>query len=398
MSSKDTYVQQDFPMEEYKTRSERARELMTKSGLDALMVTGDFTAAFNYRYLSGHLPRDYQSTFSRPHILLLPKSGEPLLIVYALNERDAKAASWVGDVRSYTQPFSYEIVEKALKDLGLQRGKVGAEIGLDQRMMMPFLEFQKIIKAFPDLHFEDASELFWSMRMVKSPREVECIAKADEINGAALEHCFATLHEGDTEIDAAKKIATYMIEHGAYRPPHDQMTINSGPEWRTGFLAPKNKPLRQGDVIFIDSGCVINGYWGEFNRMATVGPASDRQRKNHRMIKEIVQGTLKHIKAGITSSEIMRKFIAAYKDHGLDAPDYYSKYPFMHLAHGIGLTSSEPMLIRIDNDSRLQAGMVFSVEAYYKDIENYGSEEDVVVTEDGCRILSKPDEALYTVT
>src|SRR5579875_1423190 len=394
---RDSYVQQDFPIEEYRSRAERARSLMNTFGFDALMVTGDFCSAHNYRYLSGHLPRDFQANSARPHILVLPKEGEPIIVAYCLTERDAQVSSWVKDVRSYTQPFTFELVRNAIKDLGRDRAKIGAELGVEQRMAMPFREFHKLEREFPDLRFEDASELLWSMRMVKSPKEIECIAKADEINGKALEYCFNELHEGDTEIDAAKKVCSYMINAGAYRPPHDQVTVNSGPEWRTGFIAPKNKPLAKGDVVFIDSGCTINGYWGEFNRMATVGAPSERQKKNQEMIMKIVQGSLKYIKAGVKSSEVMKQFVNKYKEFGLDPPGYYLKYPFMHLAHEIGLESSEPMLIRMDSDIELKAGMVFSVEAYYKDVENYGSEEDIVVTEDGCRVLSKMDEGLYVI-
>ena len=398
LSKEPTYVQHDFPLTEYKSRSERARDLMKTYEFDALMVTGDFCSAHNYRYFSGHLPRDFQANTSRPHILLLPTKGqEPILIAYTLTERDAQLTSWVKDVRSYTQPFSYEIVLDAIRDLGLQSARIGAELGLDSKISMPYKEFFKLQKEFPDLHFEDASDLFWNMRMVKSQSEIDCIAKADEINGKALEYCFNELREGDTEIEAAKKICTFMINAGAYRPPHDQVTVNSGPEWRPGFLAPKDKPLKRGDVVFIDSGCVINGYWGEFNRMATVGSPSDRQRRNQEMIMKIVQRSLKHVRPGVKSSEIMKRFTQEYREFGLEPPSYYLKYPFMHLAHEIGLESSEPMLIRMDNDMELKQGMVFSVEAYYKDIENYGSEEDIVVTEDGCEVLSKMDEGLFVI-
>ena len=398
MSLHDSYVQQDFPLDEYRSRSERAMELMKVYGFDALMISGDFCSAHNYRYFSGHLPRDFQANTSRPHLLFLPKQGnEPILITYSLTERDAQLTSWVKDVRSYTQPFSCEIVCEAIRDMGLQSAKIGAELGLDSKLSMPYREFFKLQREFPGIHFEDASELIWSMRMIKSQREIECIAKADEVNGKALEYCFNELREGDTEIDAAKKICTFMINAGAYRPPHDQVTVNSGPEWRPGFLAPKNKPLKRGDVVFIDSGCVINGYWGEFNRMATVGTPSERQRRNQEMIMRIVQRSLKHIRPGVKSSDVMKLFVQEYKELGLDPPSYYLKYPFMHLAHEIGLESSEPMLIRMDNDMELKQGMVFSVEAYYKDIENYGSEEDIVVTEDGCKVLSKMDEGLFVI-
>ncbi|MBI4257576.1 MAG: aminopeptidase P family protein [Thaumarchaeota archaeon] len=396
---KDHFVQRDFPAEEYQAHSKRAIELMEEMGLDALMVTGDFTSSLNYRYLSGHLPRDYQSNFSRPHVMILPKNGEPILIVYVLTERDAQLASWVKDIRSYTQPFSFETVRQALLDLGLQKSKIGVELGVEHRMAVPYGEFDKLRKAFPEGSFDDAADLLWSMRMIKSPREIQCIQKADEINIGALEYCFSQLREGDTEIDAAKHILNHMVEHGAYRPPVAQIIVNSGPEWRTGFFPPKEKTLKKGDLIFIDSGCIINGYWGEFNRMASVGPASDRQKRNHKSILTIIQNTIREgIKPGVKSSDLMKFFISQYKNMGLDPPSYYGEYPFMHLCHGVGLQGSEPPFIRIDSELELKAGMVLSVEAYHKDQEVYGSEEDILITENGCKVLSRMDEELYTIS
>ncbi len=61
----------EFPVGEYQQRVKRARALMAESNLDALMVSGDYLYSANYRYLTGHLPRDFQSNTARPHILLL---------------------------------------------------------------------------------------------------------------------------------------------------------------------------------------------------------------------------------------------------------------------------------------------------------------------------------------
>ena len=51
----------EFPENEYQERVERAKCLMNEANLDALMVTGDSLYSANYRYFSGHLPRDYQA-------------------------------------------------------------------------------------------------------------------------------------------------------------------------------------------------------------------------------------------------------------------------------------------------------------------------------------------------
>lgn len=79
-----------FEDSELIARAERARSLMEESSLDALLVSGDFSAGMNYYWLSGHMPRDFQLNHSRPHLMVLPLRGEPFLYVYDVNAANAR--------------------------------------------------------------------------------------------------------------------------------------------------------------------------------------------------------------------------------------------------------------------------------------------------------------------
>ena len=95
-----------FSPKEFELRVSRAQAMMERERLDAIIVSGDFSAGMNYYYLSGHLPRDYQSNFSRPHIMVLTKNGQAGLLVYNVNRENAADTSWVKDIRVYGPPFS----------------------------------------------------------------------------------------------------------------------------------------------------------------------------------------------------------------------------------------------------------------------------------------------------
>lgn len=393
----------DFSRQEYEGRVHRAGELMRRDGLDGLMVTGDFTAAPNYRYLSGHSPRDFQANFARPHIMLLTADGRAALVVYNVTAENAADTSWVTDIRQYIQPFQVDEVIQACQDLGLSRGRIGAELGLEQRLMMPVGEYQRLTAALPAATFVDASDLLWDLRMIKSPAEVECIRQADVINHKALKAALENMRPGMTEADVFRTVAAVMIAEGADRPPFSQILSTSSPKFRKGghrsrFLGPSTEPLQPGDLVFVDSGCVISGYWGEFNRMGVVGKPSARQLKTHQIIREIVQRSIAEaFKPGNTHRQVIEHMAGLYRAHGL-AEDQYHRYiahPFAHLGHGIGLSSSEPPLTRYDNADVLLPGMTISVEAYLKDEIVYGSEEDILITETGAEILSQIDVGLY---
>lgn len=395
-----------FTAAEYRRRKERAMELMKHDGLDALMVTGDFSAAMNYFYLSGHLPRDYQSNFSRPHVMILTQGGNAVLIVYGVNVENARELSWVEDVRAYAPPFAAEALYQPLVDLGLERARIGAELGVDQRLWLPFLEFRRLESLLPHAAFVDASATLWDLRMIKSQEEIEYIRFADGVNHRALTRMFAATKAGDTEQDVMRRTAAYLVEEGANRPPHSQILVVSEGKARSKghrarMLGPLDMPLEEGNTLFVDSGAIYNGYWGEFNRMGVVGRPSSRQLDNHRKIREIVQrSATEAIRPGVTFREVIEHMVELYDGLGLDESQYsnYIGPPYMHLLHGIGLNGSEPPFVRMDSEEPLQVGMVMSLEAYLRDDGiTYGSEEDVAVTEDGCEILSELDTGLYVM-
>jgi Xaa-Pro dipeptidase len=394
-----------FSNDELTARAERARALMSHRGLDALIVTGDFSAGMNYYYLSGHMPRDYQLNYSRPHIMVLPLDREPFLLVYEVNEENARAISWIQDVIPYSPPFSSEVLAREIKARGLDSANIGAELGLDQRLAMPIQEFDFLRSALPAARFVDASQLLWSLRMIKGPEEIDHIREAGRINDEALHHAFTRIKAGDSEVDVARAVGAAIVNAGAVRPPYGQVLIMSQAKsrdlgHRSRMLGPSPEhTLGRGDLLFVDSGAVVSGYWGEFNRMAVVGRPSERQKSHHDRIRTIVHRSVDEaLKPGRSFRQIIADMASYYRDLGYEEWQYanYLGPPFMHLCHGIGLASSEPPFVRWDSTEILEPGMVLSCEAYLRDEGmTYGSEEDVLITGDGCEVLSNRDPGLF---
>lgn len=396
-----------FERGELIARADRARALLERDGLDALLVTGDFSAGMNYFHLSGHLPRDYQLNYSRPHAMVLPREGDPFLFVYGVNEPNARAQSWVEDVVAYAPPFSGAALAAAMAERGLGRGRIGAELGVDQRVAMPLLQWRALEDGLPGAQLVDAAALLWDLRMIKSEAEIAYIREADRINGDGLAAAFARLRSGDTEVDVARAVGSALVEAGAYRPPYAQALIVSQAKSRalghpSRMLGPlPDYALNPGDLLFVDSGATVTGYWGEFNRMAVVGEPSPEQRRHHDNIREIVRRSIDEaLKPGETFRRVIERMAGLYRELGY--PDeqisHYLGPPYMHLCHGLGLASSEPPFVRLDSEDELRPGMVLSCEAYLRhDGMTYGSEEDVVITEDGCEVLSDPDSGLYRI-
>lgn len=395
----------EFPLTEYQERVALATRLMAEHGLDALLITGDYLYSANYRYFTGHVPRDYQANTARPHVLLLSREGAAAISVIYFSETSARE-SWVQKIHVYAQPFSYSDALTLFQQLDFRSGKVGVELGVDMRMMMPVGEYEKLKAKLPTVEWVDAAPLIWEMRMIKSPAEVECIRRANRINGNALRKTFARVHAGMTEKEMYRTCVLSLVEEGALRPPHTQMTISSGSRKRhqllTGkYSGPLDIPVDHGDMVFIDCGAVYNGYWGEFGRMAVVGEPSREQLRHYEIVRRIVSEFNSDIlRPGITCEQAMKKALRLYERAGVPAARFakYTNPPYMHLCHGLGMNSSEPPLVRISDQTVIEEGMVLTVEAYLPgpDIV-YATEEDVRVTATGCTILSEPDSGLAVI-
>lgn len=396
-----------FDVEELRGRADRARALMEAAGLDVLLATGDFSAGLNYYYFSGHQPRDYQLNFSRPHVMVLPRDGEPFLYVYNVNEQNARELSWVDDVVPYNPPFDGSGLADLLSARGFARARIGVELGGDQRVAMPLQAYQAVVSGLPHATFVDAGDLIWQLRMVKSDAELRYIREADRINGEAHRLAFARIQPGDSELDVARIYGMAMVECGAVRPPYGQILIVSEAKsralgHRSRMLGPLGEYiLDDGDLLFVDSGVVVEGYWGEFNRMGVVGTPAEDKVRHHDAIREIIQRAINEaLVPGRTYRRIMEQMVDFALELGYTR-EHLSQYvgpPYFHLCHGIGLTSSEPPFVRMDSTAELRPGMVLSVEAYIREGGvTYGSEEDVVITGSGCAPFSDTDDGLFRI-
>ncbi len=392
---------------ELRARTARARALMAEQGIDALVVTGDFSAGLNYYYFSGHQPRDYQLNYSRPHVMVLPLEGEPFLYVYNVNLQNARDLSWVDDVVPYNPPFSGAGLAAELERRGLGAARIGAELGTDQRVAMSTNAYLELVAGLPRATFVDAGDLLWRLRMIKSEEELAYIRQADHINGEIHRAALERLKPGDSEVDVAREYGMAMVEFGAYRPPYGQILIVSEAKskdlgHRSRMLGPLPQyTLADGDLLFVDSGVVVEGYWGEFNRMGVVGEPTTAKVRHHEAIRTIIRRAIDEaLVPGRTYRAIMEDMVRFTLDLGYTR-EHLAQYvapPFFHLCHGIGLTSSEPPFVRMDSEQVLQPGMVLSVEAYLREDDvTFGSEEDVVITDTGAAVFSQMDRGLIPI-
>ena len=252
-----------FPVEEMQKKLDNARALMEAQDLSGLLLT----ATANYYYFTGIRKLADWATFTRPVFLLLPRKKEPVLYVQNFGYPECRSRSFVQDIRSFpdlmTTPL--EGLVSIMKELDMDKGKVGCELGYEQRMDMPVAAFLQLKDMLPNATFVDAAQLLWQLRMVKMPYEIECMREANRIAAAAFESCFTSIHEGMTEREVARKLVASMAEHGADLPGFIIVISGTGNYDRIS-ARPTDRIIRKGDLVWIDAGTTYKGYWTDWCR------------------------------------------------------------------------------------------------------------------------------------
>ncbi len=248
----------------------------------------------------------------------------------------------------------------------------------------------------------DAGAVLGPARIVKSPDELACIRAAQHLNETAMYDVQAALRPGMRPTDLTSVFFARIFELGttgnAIDPIFQVMpdSIASGPFTTHGDVAfpltPSHRILEDGDVLWVDTGLLVDGYASDFGRTWIVGDEprpSPRQVDQYRRWCDVVRAVLDAVRPGATGADLTRAARAAVGGRTPWLAHFY-------LVHGVGTESAEPPLVGTDAgpeaDERLvlEPGMVLVVEPVIWD-DGYGgyrSEDIVAVTEDGWTALS----------
>jgi len=375
-----------FPRSEYELRWKRARKLMETEGLDALFIT----EPLNYHYFSGASP---SFSYTRVTIIVFPREGEPVIFTHEFPEESTRRETWIKDVRIYRTltraPLA--LIKDAFNELGLASGRIGAELGFEQRLGASYNDFLRLKQELPRANFVDASYIFWELRMIKSKAEAELVRKACKITSEAYEECFGSIRQGMTEREVGKIFLEGMAKRGGSSP---WCFINSGPyNYKVISAGPTNHRLEKGNILWIDGGCIFGGYGSDFSRIAAIGQPSEKQRKMYETTLRLTEICVGEVKLGIKASEIAGICDFEAEKRGLDLT-----FRAGRIGHGIGLMLTEPPHIASYDDTVLRPGMTITIEpGFVTDYGVFQSEQNILVTKDGHEILSVASTELYVI-
>ena len=135
-----------FPTSEYEARWSRAQSLLLDAGLDALVLTSQR----NFEYFTGYrTPAWYIK--SRPLIIVVPASGLPFVVASEAHAVEVDAENIIHSLVAYSgfEDAATSALIRGLTERGLARGRLGFELGHEQRLGVPPHEFERLSRALP---------------------------------------------------------------------------------------------------------------------------------------------------------------------------------------------------------------------------------------------------------
>lgn len=373
-----------------------AEELMRRNGLAALL----FWRPDELVMMLGYMPLWGVS------VLLYPAEGEPVLFVPELEPEDivpkgmaVKKYPWgVLDGKDPWQVL-YSSVREELFKRGLADGMVSFTRSIGGSAPCRMSGEQPPLPADLVLRLEGVSAGGWkdtggellSLYAEKTPADVVALEKTHKIAARAVEVFYREVGAGHTEAMLAALIETAVQETNgregvgfAKAWPMVQSGTHSADAGK--FNRSTGKMIVKGELVVLEMGVCVDGYWADITRTAVVGQASSSQQRMYEAVAGAQEAAFRLLRPGAVMREVdnaARSFIA---DAG-----FGSCFPHA-LGHQTGFRYHDPGdVLSPYSTGILREGMVITVEpgVYSKELgSGLRIEDNVLITPGGYRILS----------
>lgn len=245
-------------------------------------------------------------------------------------------------------------------------------------------QFESLRALVPEREWTPTKDIVETLRLVKDAGEIALIQNAITVAETAMEQVKPLLRPGTREQDFALELEFAMRKLGASGAAFDTIvasgTNGAHPHHHAGL-----RPFVSGDFVTIDWGASVSGYNSDITRTYAVGAVTEKQREMYGIVLEAQQRAIAAIRPGKTGKEID----AVARDY-LTEQGYGEAFGHS-LGHSLGRSVHDGPGFSVRSDTLLLSpGMVMTVEPGVY-LEGWGGlrlEEDVLVTEEGCEILT----------
>jgi len=255
---------------------------------------------------------------------------------------------------------------------------LGKQVGIEPRQLrvleLNFLESREM-----GISLVPSETCIEQVRMRKDEAEIEAMQEAVRIAQNALQSTIPLIKPGITERELAAEITIQLLRSGSDSQLPFSPIVASGPNSANPHAFPSARRLQEGDMLIIDWGANVGGYYSDLTRTFSLGEPEGEMKAIAQIVNQANAAAQEIAAPGIAAQEVDRAARGVIEAAG------YGQYFIHRTGHGLGLEGHEAPYIRDGNPRLLEPGMTFTIEPgiYIPGRGGVRIEDDVVITEQG---------------
>jgi Xaa-Pro aminopeptidase len=350
----------EIPRSEFADRISRIQAELARRNLDAYLVHSSEIDFANVLYLSNHWPQWETAG------VIVPREGKPMLLIGPEAEPFARTRSVLPDIRKMieyresAEPEYPGIPVSSFPEVfaEVSGGKGIRRLGLGDYSILTMPVFDAVRKALgPSGELVRAEDIVSGMRTLKSPNELDLLRRAHAITEAALDEVMGKIKPGLTEKQVVGSVLEALYRHGAECEGFTQYVF-SGVNTRAAISRSTHKTIAAGELIQLNIGARFGGYCSAIGRPVIIGKMPAEMKRFVQFGLDAHLRTYEWIRAGVTASDVARKFQEYYKEKGFAANHLYGP------CHGTGIIEVEKPWMETSSDYPLQENMTFMADTF----------------------------------
>ena len=346
-------VKLPFTDKEYKNRSSKLREEMSKNNLDMIILTSMHNIAYYTGFIYCSFGRSYGCVITNKKVVTVSANidaGQPWRrsaydnIIYTDWKRDNFLKSIVSIIGRDEPP----------KNIGIEHDHITLEVE------------NKLKSIFSFSNFSDISKKLMKLRMIKSKEEIDIIKNGARIADIGAEEIVKHIKVGESELEIAIAGRDRMEREIAKTYPDAEymdtwVWFQSGINTDGAHNPKTSRKLKSGDILSLNTFPMISGYYTALERTLFLETIDDASLKAWEANIRVHKRGIELIKPGVKCSEICHELNDLFAQLG------YLQYRTFGYGHSFGVLShfygrESGLELREDIDTILEPNMVISME------------------------------------
>lgn len=353
-------------------RRQRLRELAEAAGCEVALVFGCDRHGQHFRYLTG-----FEPVLGDMWLLLAPE-GERCALTFQWQIAEARERSGIDRWEAAFDPVP--LVVAALREAHARRVAIA---GLER---LPVGAHATLHDGVRGLELVDVGPRVEALRRIKSELEIVALREAARVTDEMLGAARAALRSGVTEAEIAAHVSAIPLAAGGESA--FETIVVAGNERPVPIRRPTPRPIATGDTVMVDVGAAIDGYQADATRTYVLGKPSARQREVWEVVLRAYEAACGLCRPGVPCRRLHRAAATIIEDAGFEVAH--------RVGHGIGLATSFEWPSLDTEEAPLEPGMTICLEpgVFTPGAGNMKLEDDLLITEDGCEMLTRSDASL----